>query len=147
MIEKYTISFSVEAEFEDKEELAAMIWTLLKIGKQAYGPMPMTVPSLKEINVEVGFCDEPYQPLRLFLLPYMNTHITEDMVPTCTAARFRDLSDAIGDYKAQGKIIMVVYVPKGTKPSEGRRVCVYRFSPTSGSYEDCGFFREHPDLA
>ena len=132
MIEKYTISFSVEAEFEDKEELAAMIWTLLKIGKQAYGPMPMTVPSLKEL---------------LRAISRSTSVITEDMAPTCTAARFRDLSDAIGDYKAQGKIIMVVYVPKGTKPSEGRRVCVYRFSPTSGSYEDCGFFREHPDLA
>lgn len=143
MIEKYTISFSVEAEFEDKEELAAMIWTLLKIGKQAYGPMPMTVPSLKEINVEVGVCDEPYEPFRLFLLPSKDTHITEDMVPTCTAARFHELADAISDYIAQGKIITVFYISQDQ--SEGE--CVYCYSPQSGSYKDYTFFKVSPDLA
>ena len=144
MIEKYTISFSVEANLKDKDELTAMIWTLLTLGKQAFGEVPMTVPSLKEINVEVGFCDEPYQPLRLFLLPYMNTHITEDMTPTCTANRFRDLSDAIADYKAQGKIIAVVYVPKGTIQSEGE--CIYGDSSQTGSYKDTAFFMEHLEL-
>ena len=144
MIENYTISFSVEADLEDKEELAAMLWTLLKIGKQAYGPMPMTVPSLKEINVEVGFCDEPYEPFRLFLL-LPDAYIQDDMVPTCTAMNFRELYYAISDYQAQGRIIKVAYVPKGTKQSEGE--CVYCYSPQSGSYKDYAFFRKHPELA
>ena len=144
MIEKYTISFSVEADLKDKDELAAMIWTLLKLGKQALGEVPMTVPSLKEINVEVGFCDEPYEPFRLFLLPSKDTHITEDMVPTCTADRFINLRAVINDYIAQDKIITVVYVPKGTKQSDGE--CVYCYSPQSCAYKDYAFFREHPDL-
>ena len=144
MIEKYTISFSVETSLENKEELAAMIWTLLKIGKQAFGEVPMAVPALKEINVEAGFCDEPYEPFRMFLLSSPDADIPEDTVPI-TAMRFRDLNCVISEYKAQGRTIIVLYVPKGTKQSEGRRI--YRFSPTSGSYEDCGFFREHPDLA
>ena len=145
MIEKYTISFSVEANLKDKDELTAMVWTLLKLGKQAFGEVPMTVPALKEINVEAGFCDEPYEPFRLFLLLSKDTIITEDMTPTCTASRFRDLADAISDYSAQGRIIAVVYVPKGTKQSEGE--CVYCYSPQSGSYKDYTFFKVSPDLA
>lgn len=145
MIEKYTISFSVEADVEDKEELTAMIWTLLKIGKQACGETPMTVPSLKEINVEAGFCEEPHEPFRLFLLLSKDAQIAEDMVPTCTAARFNELYSAISDYIAQGRIITVVYVPKGTKQSEGE--CVYCYSPQSGTYKDYAFFRHLPELA
>lgn len=143
MIEKYTISFSVEADLKDKDELAAMVWTLLKIGKQALGEVPMTVPSLKEINIEAGFCDEPYQPLRLYLLPSKDARITEDMVPTCTAARFHELADAISDYIAQGKIIAVFYISQDQ--SEGE--CVYCYSPQSGHYKDYTFFRECPELA
>ena len=45
MIEKYTISFSFEADLKDKEELAAMVWTLLKIGKQALGSFSSLRPS------------------------------------------------------------------------------------------------------
>ena len=142
MIEKYTISFSVEAEFEDKEELAAMIWTLLKIGKQAYGPMPMTVPSLKEINVEVGVCDEPYKPFRLFLLSHPGAAIPKDMTPTCTAEHFHELADAISDYKAQGKVIAVNYVPKETQP----RPPIYYYDSETGAYKDYPFFQKHPDL-
>lgn len=145
MIEKYTISFSVEANLKDKDELTAMVWTLLKIGKQALGEVPMTVPSLKEINVEVGFCDEPYEPFRLFLLLSKDTPITEDMIPTCTAFRFQELRYAISDYSAQGRIIAVVYVPKGTKQSEGE--CVYCYSSQSGTYKYHDFFRAHPELA
>lgn len=145
MIEKYTISFSVEASLEDKEELAAMIWTLLKIGKQALGEVPMTVPALKEINVEVGVCDEPYEPLRLFLMPSKDTPITEDTAPACTAFRFQELRYAINDYIAQGKIIAVFYVPQGAKQSEGE--CVYCYSSQSCAYKDYAFFREHPELA
>ena len=144
MIEKYTISFSVEADVEDKEELTALIWTLLKLGKQACGETPMTVPAPKEINVEAGFCDEPYEPLRLFLMPSKDALITEYMIPTYTATRFRDLCDAINDYKARGRIITVAYVPKGTKQSEGE--CVYSYSARSGVYKDYGFFRKHTEL-
>ena len=143
MIEKYTISFSVEADLEDKEELAAMVWTLLKLGKQAFGEVPMTVPSLKEINVEVGVCDEPYEPFRLYLLPSKDASITEDMAPTCTAEHFRELADAISDYKAQGKIIAVLYTPQGPEQPN----YVYGYSPQSGAYKDHTFFKEYPELA
>lgn len=144
MIEKYTISFSVEADLKDKEELAAMIWTLLKIGKQSFGEAPMTVPSLKEINVEVGCCDEPYQPFRLFLLPSNNSAVKQDTVPACCATRFRELYDTISDYITQGRIIAVAYVPKGTKQSEGRYV--YSYSAQSGVYKDYAFFEKYPEL-
>ena len=144
MIEKYKISFSVEADVEDKDELSTMIWTLLKLGKQACGETPMTVPALKEINVESEFCGEPYQPFRLFLMPSKDALITEYMIPTYTATRFRDLCDAISDYQAHGRIITVSYVPKGTKQSEGE--CVYSYSARSGVYKDYGFFRKHPEL-
>ena len=144
MIEKYTISFSVEADLKDKEELRAMIWTLLKIGKQALGEVPMTVPSLKEINVEAGFCDEPYEPFRLFLLLSKDALITEDMTPMCTASRFRELYASISDYIAQGRIIAVVYVPKGSEQPDGE--CVYCYSAQSGVYKDYAFFRKHPEL-
>lgn len=145
MIEKYTISFSVEADLKDKEELAAMIWTLLKIGKQSFGEAPMTVPSLKEINVEAGFCDEPYQPFRLFLLPSNNSAVKEDTVPACCAARFCELANAISDYKAQDRIIAVFYVPEGAKLLDSS--CVYSYSARSGVYKDYVFFRKHPELA
>ena len=145
MIEKYTISFSVEADLKDKEELSTMIWTLLKLGKQAYGPMPMTIPSLKEINVEVGCCDEPYEHFRLFLMPSKDALITEYMIPTYTATRFRELYSALSDYQARGRIINVAYVPKGTKQSEGE--CVYCYSPQSGAYKDYAFFYKHPELS
>ena len=144
MIEKYTISFSVEADVEDKEELTAMIWTLLKIGKQACGETPMTVPSLKDINVEAVFCDEPYQPFRLFLLPSNDSAVKEDTVPVCTAARFRELYSSISDYIAQGRIVTVFYVPDGTKLLDGE--CVYCYSPQPGVYKDYAFFRKHPEL-
>lgn len=145
MIEKYTISFSVEADLKDKEELAAMIWTLLKVGKQVCGESPMTVPALKDINVEAGFCDEPYQPFRFFLMSKDNFNVTEEMVPTCYAARFHELSDAISDHKARGSAIGVFYIPKGTKQSEG--LFVYGYASTLGVYKDYAFFREHPELA
>ena len=144
MIEKYTISFSVEADLKDKEELAAMVWTLLKIGKQALGEAPMTVPALKEINVEAGFCDEPYQPFRLFLLPFNDSAVKEDTVPVCYADRFRELADAISDYKAQDRIIAVFYVQEGKKLLDGE--CVYSYSARSGVYKDYAFFRKHPEL-
>ena len=142
MIEKYTISFSVEADVEDKEELTALIWTLLKSGKQAYGPMPMTVPSLKEINVEVDRSDEPYQPFRLFLLSHPGAAIPKDMTPTCTAEHFHELKDAIADYKAQGKVIAVHYVPKETQPCPA----IYYYDPESGAYKDYPFLQRHPYL-
>ena len=144
MIEKYTISFSVEAEIKDTEELAAMVWTLLKIGKQAFGEAPMTVPALKDIGVEAGFCDEPYQPFRLFLLPSSKSAVKEDTVPACRAARFRELYASISDYIAQGEIIAVFYVPECTKQLDGE--CVYSYSTRSGVYKDYAFFRRHPDL-
>ena len=144
MIEKYTISFSVEADLKDKEELAAMIWTLLKIGKQSFGEAPMTVPSLKEIKVDAGFCDEPHQYFRLFLLPSNNSVVKEDAVPACCAMRFRELYSAISDYIAQGEIITVLYVPEGAKQADGE--CVYNYSARSGVYKDYGFFRKYPEL-
>lgn len=144
MIGKYTISFSVEADVEDKEELAAMIWTLLKLGKQACGETPMTVPALKEIDVESEFCGEPYQPFRLFLRPSKDAAITESSIPICYARRFHELGAAIDNYIAHGKRIVVRYVPKGTKQSEGRSV--YCYSPISRVYKDYFFFKDHPEL-
>lgn len=144
MIEKYTISFSVEADVEDKKELATFVWTLLKLGKQVCGEAPMNVPSLKEINVESEFCGEPYQPFRLFLRPSKDAAITESSIPTYCARRFHELGAAIDNYIAQGKRIVVRYVPKGTKQSEGRSV--YCYSPISRAYKDYSFFKDHPEL-
>lgn len=145
MIEKYTISFSVEADLKDKDELTAMIWTLLKIGKQALGEVPMTVPALKEINVEVGACDEPYHPFKLYL--YTPCEIEDgpaNLLPTCSADHFHELFDAISDYSAQGKKITVVY----QQTLDSRRQTIF----SRGSGKDCfawtnnGFLKEHPEL-
>lgn len=144
MIGKYTISFSVEAECEDKEELAAMIWTLLKLGKQACGETPMIVPALKDIKIESGCCDEPYEPFRLFLRPSSDYIVTEASIPICCARRLHELSTAINNYMVQGKRIVVLYVPQGTKQSEGRGV--YHYSPISLVHKDYAFFKEHPEL-
>jgi len=140
----YHISFDVETSLEDNDEIRALVWTLLKIGKQACRENPMTVPALKEIDVESEFCGEPYQPFRLFLLPSNNSAVKEDTVPACCSARFRELYASISDYIAQGKIIAVFYVPEGTKLLDGE--CVYSYSARSGVYKDYGFFRKHPEL-
>lgn len=144
MIEKYTISFSVEADVEDKKELAAFIWTLLKLGKQACGEAPMTVPSLKEIAVESEFCGEPYQPFRLFLRPSKDAAITEDSIPICCAKRFHELDAAIDNYMMQDERIVVLYMPQGTKQSDGQYV--YGYSPITRVYKDHAFFEKHPEL-
>lgn len=144
MIEKYTISFSVEADVEDKEELTALIWTLLKIGKQACGETPMIVPALKEITVEAGFCNDPYQPFRLFLRPSKDPTITEGAIPVCCARRFHELDSAISSYMVQDERIAVFYVPQGTKQSDGQYV--YGYSPITRVYKDHAFFEKHPEL-
>lgn len=148
MEDKCKISFDVETSLEDKDEIQALIWTLLNIGKNAYGEIPMDIPDLKNISVEPGVEIGVENPFKLYIsYPPRDPLFYFDGVPADPEreeARLSDLSDAINYYKSERSNIKITYSPNGNKEDA---VLLYVFDGERRVGEWNEFFLDdHPEL-
>jgi len=146
MIKKYTISFDIETDIENTNDLRQDIATALRVGKTVYPYLGFSRPKPEDIRVTVGFCDEPYHPFKFYAssITSDNPLLCSDgspASPICEADHFHELSDAIADYKAKGFNITVQYIPAGLK-----EVLVYVYNKMSGSWKNEEFLKNYPHL-